>query len=160
METPSTTTDQATIDKIQRISAFFSRQDNFTFVLIAWTPDGDIISQVLPGANAALAVLRGALTRQRSLTAANERRTRPAAMPSHLARLASQLQACVRALKSSGVEFVLSWQIAGQDPELVFHSGPARQDPVRDVIVVLERAARSHRDITNRVPGELVESQW
>jgi hypothetical protein len=160
METLSTTTDQVTINKIQRISAFFSRQDNFTFVLIAWMPDGDIISQVLPGANAALAVLREACKRQRSSAAASRGRTRQVSAPARLARLESQVDVCARALKSSGVEFVLSWQIAGQDPELVFHSGPARQDPVRDVIVVLERAARSHRDITNRVPGELVESQW
>jgi hypothetical protein len=142
METPSTTTGQATIDKIQRISAFFSRQDNFTFVLIAWTPDGDIISQVLPSANAALAVLREACKRQRSSAAASRGRTRQVSAPARLARLESQVDVCARALKSSGVEFVLAWQIAGREPELVFHAGPTRRDPVREVMAALDNATR------------------
>jgi len=160
MNTVPTKTVETIFDKIQRISGFFSRQDSFVDVLVVWLPDGRIISQVLPGANATLAVLRGAIARRRSATSVDRGRTRPGAMPAHLARLDTQIRACVRALSRSGVEFVFAWRIAGREPELAFHAGPQRQDPVRDVNVVLEHVARSQRDLESRVPGELPKSQW
>jgi hypothetical protein len=66
----------------------------------------------------------------------------------------------VRALKKSGVEFVLCWQITGHLPELVFHGGSPQLDPVRHVIAALERVGRSQPGCANRVANELVPTEW
>ena len=162
MQAISITVDRSTRvnDKIQRIAAFLRRQADLIHVLHVQDGDREIVTQLLPDAVTAVKVYRDALRGQQKSIASNRGRTQMSAAPARLARLSTQVRACIRGLRNSGAEFVLCWQIAGRSPELVFHAGATQHDPVRDVIAALERVGRSQPGCANRVANELVPTEW
>jgi hypothetical protein len=145
--------------RTQQIAAFLRRQANLTHLLHVQDGDREIVTQLLPDAVTAVKVYRDALRGQQKSIASNRGRTQMSAAPARLARLSTQVRACIRGLRNSGAEFVLCWQIAGRSPELVFHAGARQHDPVREVIAALERARRQG-DGVGLVLDEMVVSRW
>lgn len=142
--------------RIRRITKFLARQAGFSHALAVGRGDELVLDQALPDADTALKALREVLHRRRTSSALPHGDVRMGMMPARLARLESQVQACVRGLQRAGVEFVLIWQIAGRLPELACTAGPDGEGLVRKVMALLADGARLRQQQMSCVEGELV----